>query len=115
MIIEEKNERLLEFAIISIGHYKKTEDISILLTSLDHENQSVRFVTIEALGRMADDRIIEPIKAAYVNEESRHNRFTMIDAVAGTMDKTKRNEVLEFFESVEKNSNVRKFLRNRKK
>ena len=105
------NEINIKFhCLVSLGDYKNSNSIDLIISFLNDEKQYIRRAAVEALGKIQDDRIIEPLKNLYFKENDFVDRMAIITSIFKIKNKSEANKTLKFFRKSEENLILKTFL-----
>ena len=99
--------------LVSLGYYKNPDNLELIQNYFKDDEQSIRRVAAEAIGKIEDEKIIEPLKSLYSKEDDFGNRMTIITAVNKLKNKTLVKNTLRYFENIEYNPFVSSIIRKK--
>jgi len=96
--------------IVALGDYKDGEYLDLIIPFLNSEKQYIRRAAVEALGKIRDKRMIEPLNRLYEKEEDFGNRMAVVTAMYRLSEKSIIENTLNYFKSKENNNLVLQYI-----
>jgi hypothetical protein len=103
-LIQTNNDvELIFYGICALGEYGDENNLNLITPFLSSNDQGIRRVSIEALGKIGGDQIISPLLKLYGEEKDWGNRIAIITSINRLLDRIKVNDTLNLMLKMESN------------
>lgn len=112
MLKNSHNPRITFHCLVSLGAYKSTESLPLVLQYLNSPDPATRRASIEAVGKIGTVGIIEPLMELYSAENDMGQRLAIIEAISwlSLSHSELVSSALRQFQSIESNTLLQSIL-----